>query len=139
MPDKKNLPETTTLKSEVVEKLLEVQSKEIDLRAQEVEIRGKELEVQKSEIAHNQDIAKESISAQLEDSKLKQEFFLKANLRKTILTGIVIVGAFGFLFYAMHNDQTTFAERVVDLIVGAIGCYFAGKATSKKENNNGSE
>lgn len=108
---------------ELIEQFLEVQNREIQLKSQE-------LDVKRDELAHNKEIAKDSIAAQLEDSKIKADYFSKTNLRKSVLLGMCIVGLLGFLAYSMHTGQTDFAERVLDILIGAAGGFFVGKFIS---------
>ena len=121
-------PEDTP-SSDLVEQFLDIQNKEIQVKAQE-------LDIKKAELAHNQEIAKESIAAQLEDSRIKADYFSKEGRRKAILIGICVVGGLGFLLYSMHTGKTDFAERVLDILVGAAGGFFIGRFTKNNLSNN---
>lgn len=126
-------------KEEFIGEFIALQEKEIEFKTEELKIRKEESAFRSAELKHNQAIAEKSISAQLEDSKLKQSYFLTANLRKSVLIGIAMLSVLGFLIFSMVNNNTDFAARLFDIIVGGLGGFAAGKGLSKKTESNSDE
>ena len=123
-------------KEEFIGEFIHLQHKELEFKTEELKIRQEEAAFKSAELQHNQVIAEKSIDAQLEDSKLKQDYFVKANLRKSILIGISILSILSFLIFAMVNENTDFAARLFDMLVGCVGGFAASKGLSKKSESN---
>lgn len=129
----KSLPANSdTEKQHMVERFLAVQEKEIDVKFKELEIRKEEIDCQKEDQKHNKDMAEKAIDAQLEDSRLRQTYFLSVNLRKNILIGFITLIVFGFLIAAMVMDKEGFAERVMDIMIGGLGGFAIGYFVKNK-------
>lgn len=121
-----------------INRFLEVQSAEIEVKLREFEVKHAEIACQKEDQQHNKEIAMQSIAAQLEDQKLKQKAFLSANNNQFWLIVIGIIAVTAFLIYAMSVGKESFAAKIFDLAIGAIGGFAAGKfsESSRKKSDN---
>lgn len=113
--------------SEAVKEIFALQHKELDTRKQEIECN-------KHESDNNRAVAEQSIKAQLEDNKVRAEYFNKKDSRKTKLMGGCLISVLTFLLLSMYMGQTDFAYDIVKIIVGAVAGYFIGKNHQNTDN-----
>ncbi|WP_315569447.1 hypothetical protein [Haemophilus parahaemolyticus] len=99
----------------------------------------KELQVEQERIKSNEKIALASIQAQKEDRLAQMDLFSRFQVIKYVFGGVISVGVFVLVWYAMKTNNTEFAielaKMLIPLIVGLIGGYGLGRHKSNNENN----
>lgn len=107
----------------------------LHVQKQELEVRSKEADLARLELEHNKDLGHKSIDAQLEDSKLKFQYFSGQQEKRFIVTLVSVVLFALFMFYAMYSGNTDFAHDVLKLAIGAFAGYFVGKSQKSPPND----
>lgn len=102
-------------------------------------VKEKELQVEQERIKSNEKIALASIQAQKEDRLAQMGVFSRFQIIKYIFGGVICIGIFFLIWYAMKTENTAFAielaKMLVPLIVGLVGGYGLGRHKTNKENN----
>ena len=113
--------------------LITVVSELAQAQAEENDIRKKELEVETINIASNERVALETISAQTQDRQSQFALVKKLKSQEHFLIGLAIVGVLITVLYSLYKNDAEFAKEVLKSIVLVLGGYFAGygKAQSK--------
>lgn len=114
-----NLPDRRPPDPELMREFLATQNRELDVKL-------REMEVTSEEIKSNRELAEMSIGAQERDRQRHTEVYSKTHLRETVLAGVAVVGIFVFLGAAMYSGNTDFAERIMDLVLGAAVGFAGG-------------
>lgn len=135
MTENDNFSNEESINIETIDRFMELRSKEMEVKRDEVELEKNSLNIKAAEIESNHKLGEKSIHAQLEDSKLKQEYFLTTNRRGIVLAGFVSLLVFAFLLASMYMGETSFAEQIFHIVIGAIGGFFAGRGTKEKSNS----
>lgn len=102
-------------------------------------VKEKELQVEQERIKSNEKIALASIQAQKEDRLAQMDLFSRFQVIKYVFGGVISVGVFVLVWYAMKTNNTEFAielaKMLIPLIVGLIGGYGLGRHKNNNENN----
>lgn len=120
--------QTTAFDPHIIERFISLQERELEVRQSELTVRNNEIDVSRYEAKNNKEIAIASIDAQARLHE-KQASVYTIMMQRThhiiIAISLIIVG---FLITAMLTGHSDFAEKVMYLLVGALGGYGASNA-----------
>lgn len=127
---------TADRREAIVEQFLTVQAQEAEVKLRELQVREAEIACQKEDQIHNKEIAEKSISAQLEDARLKQNYFLEVNRSRFWLVIVITVVFLAFLLASMFMGKEAFVGRLFDTLIGALGGFAISKVLESKKKDN---
>jgi hypothetical protein len=106
-------------------------SRFLDLQKAEIEVRSQELILRSKEIDANQKNAQQSIDAQVQVEKLRQEAFLSHHKTRAWLIGLSIIGGIAIVITAIFLNKDQIAIELLKQVAIAIGSFAGGYAVGK--------
>ncbi|TGZ99483.1 hypothetical protein [Rodentibacter pneumotropicus] len=119
MNNENNLPQEIENKDEFIKEFFAIQQQEVSLKRDELAIRKEETKL-------NQEVALASIASQERVELKRGDVFLKTQIGKYWLWGVLGVLFAVVIGIAMHLNQSDIAIRIIEIGGAVLLGYFAG-------------